>query len=107
MSGNSDLSVAKATGVSLKISGFGAGDIVRLASFRADATETLSFVENAANTSGTLTVTRGTQTATVTLFGQFVAAGFHVASDGGGGSVISYSPAAQPAYHTDLALKPG
>jgi hypothetical protein len=68
-------------------------------------TERLSFVENAAKTSGTLTVTEGTQKATVTLFGQYVATGFHAISDGTAGSVISYSTAS--ASHLDLAGKSG
>ncbi len=67
--------------------------------------ERLSFVENAAKTSGPLTITDGTQKATVTLFGQYVAAGFHAISDGTTGSVISYSTAF--ASHLDLAGKSG
>jgi autotransporter passenger strand-loop-strand repeat protein len=105
MSGSSDLSVAKTTGVALTVSGFGAGDIVRLASFRAGAAENLSFVENAAKTSGTLTITDGTQKATITLFGQYVAAGFHLANDPAGGTAISYT--APPVAHAELAASHG
>ena len=88
--------------MSLSISGFGAGDILRLASFRAGGTERLSFAENAAKTSGTLTVTEGTQKATITLFGQYVAAGFHFAKDGAGTAITYAKPTA--AVHADLAI---
>ena len=54
---------------------------------------------------GTLTVTDGTQKATIALFGQYVAAGFHTITDGAAGSVISYST--PPASHLVLAAKPG
>jgi hypothetical protein len=50
----------------------------------------LSFVENAANTKGALTVTSGTLNAAVTLLGQYVAAGAHLTSDGTGGTAITY-----------------
>jgi hypothetical protein len=107
MSSGSDLSVAAATGVTLSISGFGAGDLFRLASFEAGASETLSFTENAAKTSGTLTVREGTQKATITLFGQYVAAGFHVTTDGAVGSVITYAPPTSPTHAPSLAPRTG
>jgi len=105
MSGSSDLSVAATASVALTISGFAAGDTLRLAGFKAGTTEKLTFVENAAKTSGTLTVTDGALKATVTLFGQYVAAGFHAITDGAVGSVISYSTAS--ASLVDLAGRPG
>jgi hypothetical protein len=93
MSSACDLSVAAVTAVALSISGFAKGDTLRLAGFAAGPNETLAFVENAAKTSGTLRVTDGTKKATVTLFGQYVAAGFDVISDGAVGSVVTYSSA--------------
>ncbi len=93
MSGGSDLSVAANTGVALTISGFGVGDTLRLARFAAGANEKLSFKENTAKTQGTLTITDGKLKATAVLFGQYVAAGFHAATDGAVGSVITYSTA--------------
>jgi hypothetical protein len=74
-----------------------------LAAFGYKATEKLSFVENAAKTQGTLTITDGTLHASVTLFGQYAAAGFHFASDGVVGTVITYAP--PPAAHLELAGK--
>jgi hypothetical protein len=51
-----------------------------------------TFVEDKSNTFGTLTVQNGSQVAKVILFGQFTAANFHAASDGGAGEMITYSP---------------
>jgi autotransporter passenger strand-loop-strand repeat protein len=43
-------------------------------------------------TSGTLAVTSGTHTATVTLLGQYVAGNFHVSTDGHGGTYVTDPP---------------
>jgi hypothetical protein len=43
-------------------------------------------------TSGTLAVTRGTETATITLLGQYVAGNFHVSSDKHGGTFVTDPP---------------
>jgi hypothetical protein len=40
-----------------------------------------------------LTVSAGTAGVTINLLGQYVAAGFHEQSDGGGGTAISYGSA--------------
>jgi autotransporter passenger strand-loop-strand repeat protein len=72
---------------------FGGLDKITLASFKFGTSQKLSFVENAATTSGTLTVTDGAMKATITLFGQYGAAGFHMAA-AGAGTVIAYR--AQP-----------
>jgi len=50
-----------------------------------------SFKEDASNTFGTLTVTDGTHNAAIQLFGQFMAAGFGVASDGKNGTDFAYT----------------
>jgi hypothetical protein len=50
-----------------------------------------SFKEDASNTFGTLTATDGTHNAAIQLFGQFMAAGFGVASDGKNGSSFTYT----------------
>jgi autotransporter passenger strand-loop-strand repeat protein len=102
---NAKLSIAATKGVAVTLSGFKATDTLDLAGFAFKTTEKLSFVENAAKTSGTLRVTDGTQRATITLFGQYVAAGFHVISDGAVGSVVSYGSATAMLH--DLAGKPG
>jgi autotransporter passenger strand-loop-strand repeat protein len=43
-------------------------------------------------TSGTLAVTSGTHTATITLLGQYVAGNFHVSTDGHGGTFVTDPP---------------
>jgi len=104
MSGISDLSVAGTTGIALTLSGFATGDLLRLADFQSMAAEKLTFVENGAKTRGVLTVTDGQLSATITLFGQYVAAGFHTMPDGSIGSVIQYNPIS--GAHQGLAAKP-
>jgi autotransporter passenger strand-loop-strand repeat protein len=95
------LTVSATTGVALSISGFAATDTLDLAGFGFKSTEKLTFVENKAKTSGVLTVTDGVLHASVTLFGQYVVAGFHRASDGVAGTDITY--ASPPAAHLELA----
>jgi hypothetical protein len=96
------LSVAAST-AALTFSGFKAGDKLDLARFKFTAAEKLSFVENKSKTKGTLTITSGKLTATVTLFGQYVAGGFYLASDGATGTTVTYSSAGATA-NPDLAI---
>jgi hypothetical protein len=49
-----------------------------------------------------LTITDGTSVIAVTLFGQYVAAGFHAAANGAGGTAITYTTPV--AAHVDLAV---
>jgi autotransporter passenger strand-loop-strand repeat protein len=93
------LSVAGTKGIALTVSGFAGTDTVDLADFASTGAK-LSFVENTAKTSGTLTITDGTLKATVTLFGQYVATGFKLGADGAGGTAITYTSAT--AAHTDI-----
>jgi hypothetical protein len=51
----------------------------------------LSFTEAASNLSGTLTVNDGTHTANIQLLGQYTASEFAAASDGHGGTLISFT----------------
>ena len=51
-----------------------------------------AFIETAGGSVGTLTLSNGAVAASVVLFGQFSAAGFTAASDGGGGQIITYLP---------------
>lgn len=51
----------------------------------------LSFTEAASNLSGTLTVTDGVHTASIELLGQYTAGEFVAASDGNGGTLITYA----------------
>ncbi len=52
----------------------------------------MSFAEAGANTSGTLTVTDGVNTANLTLLGQYVTAQFTSGGDGHGGTQIGDPP---------------
>jgi len=75
------------------IAGFKTGDVLDLRSppFAYSKSETLGFVENTAKTGGVMTVTDGAHNLKLTLFGQYVAAGFEMASDGHGGTAITYA----------------
>jgi autotransporter passenger strand-loop-strand repeat protein len=95
------LSIAGTTGIAPSISGFAKGDTLDFASFGFKKTETLKFTEAASHKSGTLTITDGALKATVTLFGQYVAGGFKLASDGAGTAVTYVSATA--AHHDVLA----
>jgi autotransporter passenger strand-loop-strand repeat protein len=89
------LSIAK-TVLAPHVAKFGATDKMILTAFAFGGALKHSFVENAAKTQGVLKITEGAKTANITLFGQYVAAGFHFAKDGAG-TAITYAepPAAQ------------
>jgi len=76
------------------------GSILDFAALTQAKPETVSFKENAAKTQGVLTVTDGTLRASLTLFGNYVAAGFHGARTADG-TLVTYEPPA--ALHLDLA----
>jgi autotransporter passenger strand-loop-strand repeat protein len=101
---NATLSVGGAKNQTLKVSGFAATDTLDLADYAFKGAN-FTFVENKAKTQGVLTVTDGGLTAKVTLLGQYVATGFHLASDGATGTAITYSTSAHSA-HGDLAPHP-
>jgi hypothetical protein len=82
----------------LTVKSFASGDEIDLTDLAASGASA-TFSENSAATSGTLTITSGQHIVSLTLLGQFapagasgsaLAAGFHLASDGGAGMVISY-----------------
>ena len=82
------------------VAGFGNnGDVLDLADVNFPALQPLGYVQNNAS-SGTLTVSDGTHTAAITLFGQFIAADFQPAFDGGTGTDIIYQPPALEAALT-------
>ncbi len=56
------------------------------------ASATLGFREDASGAFGTLSVQSGSQQTSMTLLGQYAAAGFGVASDGHGGTIVDYTP---------------
>ena len=99
--GGGVLDLTNTAGFNGKLSGFAAGSKIDLANFAFSGGPTLSFAENAGNTQGVLTIKDGAQTATITLLGQYVAAGFSTSADSGTGTAISYTP--PPAPHSELA----
>ncbi len=99
---NAELILGGTSAVSLR--GFGVTDRIDLHLFRSSGIQIASFKENAAKTQGTLTLVDGSLELSVTLFGQYVAAGFRLTDDGAGGTTISYKTSA-PA--SELALPHG
>ena len=87
---SSTLVLGAISGISLTVSGFDSTDKIDLTAFEFGGSEELSVVS-----SGTvqLTITDGTQTAKVSLFGQYAAAGFHLSQEGGG-TALTYTPPA-------------
>ena len=99
--GGGRLIVNDAAGFGATISGFGAKTGIDITGFKFSGKPKASFAEAASNKQGVLTITDGSQTFKVTLFGQYVAAGFHLSSDGAaGGTVVTYTT---PAGHAVLA----
>jgi hypothetical protein len=88
----------------LTVSKFGTTDEIDFISFKFGGSEKLSFVENAEKTRGVLTITDGPLKARVTLFGNYQAAGFHIAADSTGGTALTteHNPASEA--HPDLAF---
>jgi autotransporter passenger strand-loop-strand repeat protein len=79
------------------------GATIDLATLAFGSAAKASFVENGAHTAGTLTVTDGALKRTVTLFGQYAAAGFSLSKDAAGGTDIHYAPVS--AAHVALAVR--
>ena len=91
-SGGGDLALTNTSGFKASISGFAAGDTLDLTAFKFSGSPTAGFTENAGNTGGTLTITDGALHASITLLGQYMAAGFHTSQDSGSGADITYVP---------------
>jgi hypothetical protein len=70
------------------------GDVIDMTDFNPSGVK-IGWVQDGA--SGTLTVSNGTQTASITLFGQFLSTGFKSSADSGVGTDIKY---ARPTAHT-------
>jgi hypothetical protein len=70
---------------------------VDLAGFAYSSGATVSFVEAPSNTGGTLTLSNGSQVATLTLLGAYVTSNFKLTNDGHGGTYVADPPAASTA----------
>ena len=77
------------------VSGFSGADAIDLTTFAFSGTPKTAWTQS--GTKGTLTITDGAKTAHVVLFGQYVAAGFHLVKDAGTGTVVTYTPPTQTA----------
>ena len=82
------------------VAGFGSSDQLDLqdvafvtATTKKGQQSNLSFTDAASNQSGTLTVTDGIHTASIQLLGQYTASEFTAASDGNGGTLITFTSA--------------
>jgi hypothetical protein len=94
---NAVLRLDAPSGAGAPITGFSAKDTIDLRTFAYSGAETVGFTENSAKTRGVLQIREGTQLFEVTLFGQYAAAGFGLADDHAGGSLVSYTPPPTPA----------
>jgi trimeric autotransporter adhesin len=96
--GSGTLLVDGGTSFGWHVAGFGAGDQIDLrdvsfvtATTKKGSTSNLSFTAAASNQSGTLTVTDGVHTDSIQLLGQYMASEFTAASDGNGGTLITFT----------------
>jgi hypothetical protein len=84
------------------IAGFTGQDQLDLTDIAYSANTTLGYVANSANSSGTLTVSDGVNTANIALLGSYMASTFVTSSDGHGGTLVSEA-AQMSAQATPLA----
>jgi hypothetical protein len=73
-----------------KVQDFGTGDRLDLLGIAYGGGETVAFKENAAMTSGTLTVTSGAASRSVVLLGNYATSNFQLADDAHGGTFVKY-----------------
>jgi len=90
--GGGTLQLSDSVHFSGTISGFGVPGGIDLRDIAFGSNTTLGFTEAGDNLSGTLTVSDGTNTASLTLLGQYVAGNFTKQSDGNGGTLITDPP---------------
>jgi hypothetical protein len=74
------------------VSGMDGNDKLDLGDLHFSDSMSLSYAANADGSGGKLTVSDGSHTASISLTGQFDAAGFHAAADAGSGTLITYTP---------------
>jgi hypothetical protein len=72
-----------------QISGFGGGDQIDLSDIFFGASTTLAYSAQGNDLGTTLTVSDGTDTANLVLFGQYLSSDFALSSDGHGGTLIT------------------
>jgi autotransporter passenger strand-loop-strand repeat protein len=92
-SGGGELLLEASASFGGMVSGFTLGDSLDFAGIAFNSNTTLAFSENSAGTGGTLTVSNGTQAASILLLGQYIAGNFSMANDGQGGTIVTDPPA--------------
>jgi hypothetical protein len=97
------LKLDASTQFSGSIFGFGPTESLDLSDIPFHANSVLSFVPNAENTGGTLSIGGGTHTANIGLLGQYMASSFVSSNDGYGGTLIQDAALAAPAQRIQLA----
>jgi autotransporter passenger strand-loop-strand repeat protein len=70
----------------------GVNEAIDLGDIAFTSATTVNFTEAANKTSGTLSVTNGSETTNLTLLGQYTAANFTLSSDGHGGTLVTDPP---------------
>ncbi len=85
-----DLAVYALASFHATIGGFSTGDEFDLGGFGYTTSETEVFSSNAGHTSGTLTVTDGSQVAKLTLLGSYVTSDFALSDDHHGGTFVKF-----------------
>lgn len=87
---NASLVLDQASSFSGSISGWQVNDSIDLGDMLfSDGVTSFAYAQNSDNTGGTLTVSDGTHTASLSLLGQYSAADFALSSDGHGGTLIT------------------
>jgi autotransporter passenger strand-loop-strand repeat protein len=95
---NAALVLDQASGFTGTISGWQDHDSIALGDILfSDGVTSLAYAQNGDNSGGTLTVSDGTHTASLSLLGQYSAADFALSSDGHGGTLITDPAVAQQA----------
>jgi autotransporter passenger strand-loop-strand repeat protein len=106
-SGGGTLQLDASMGFQGTVAGFGLLTHLDLSDIAFGTNTTLAFTEASNNQSGTLTVSDVTNTANISLLGQYVAGQFTMASDGHGGTMIGDPPLQGSATSNAAALAVG
>jgi hypothetical protein len=89
-SGGGTLVLDRSTVFSGTIAGFAQPDLIDLSDIAFGSSTTLGY--SGTTSSGTLTVSDGTHTASLKLLGQYTAGNFNLSADGHGGTLVSDPP---------------
>jgi hypothetical protein len=88
------------------ITGFNGDDKLDLSGIGFSGSLSLNYTANESGSGGKLSVTDGAHTTSISLLGEYDGAGFHAASDGGSGTLITYAPVNTTSQALDPLLHP-